>query len=92
MVLVDVAHAKQRHIPYRDSRLTFLLQVNKNNFFLRKNYLYSCYIILKIQYGMQDSLGGNSKTMIIANVSPSIWFVHMYFTLIYLFIRRCQNL
>ncbi|OVA15456.1 Kinesin [Macleaya cordata] len=45
MVLVDVAHGKQRHIPYRDSRLTFLLQ---------------------------DSLGGNSKTMIIANVSPSI--------------------
>ncbi|MCL7043707.1 hypothetical protein MKW94_003814 [Papaver nudicaule] len=45
MVLVDVAQGKQRHIPYRDSRLTFLLQ---------------------------DSLGGNSKTMIIANVSPSI--------------------
>ncbi|KAL5127457.1 Kinesin-like protein KIN-12D [Glycine soja] len=45
MILVDVANGKQRHIPYRDSRLTFLLQ---------------------------DSLGGNSKTMIIANVSPSI--------------------
>ncbi|XP_022897116.1 kinesin-like protein KIN-12F isoform X3 [Olea europaea var. sylvestris] len=45
MVLVDVAHGRPRHIPYRDSRLTFLLQ---------------------------DSLGGNSKTMIIANVSPSI--------------------
>jgi len=24
---------------------------------------------------MQDSLGGNSKTTIIANVSPSIWYV-----------------
>ncbi|GAV81504.1 Kinesin domain-containing protein/Kinesin-relat_1 domain-containing protein [Cephalotus follicularis] len=45
MLLVDVAHGKPRHVPYRDSRLTFLLQ---------------------------DSLGGNSKTMIIANVSPSI--------------------
>ncbi|CBI32470.3 unnamed protein product, partial [Vitis vinifera] len=45
MVLLDVAHGKPRHVPYRDSRLTFLLQ---------------------------DSLGGNSKTMIIANVSPSI--------------------
>jgi hypothetical protein len=32
------------HVPYRDSRLTFLLQ---------------------------DSLGGNAKTMIVANVSPS---------------------
>ncbi|KAG0468813.1 hypothetical protein HPP92_018141 [Vanilla planifolia] len=45
MVLADVASGRQRHIPYRDSRLTFLLQ---------------------------DSLGGNSKTMIIANVSPSV--------------------
>ncbi|XVF01191.1 hypothetical protein REPUB_Repub04eG0067300 [Reevesia pubescens] len=45
MILVDVAHGKPRHVPYRDSKLTFLLQ---------------------------DSLGGNSKTMIIANVSPSI--------------------
>ncbi|XP_052194542.1 kinesin-like protein KIN-12D [Diospyros lotus] len=46
MVLIDLAHGKPKHVPYRDSRLTFLLQ---------------------------DSLGGNSKTMIIANVSPSIW-------------------
>ncbi|GFY89976.1 phragmoplast orienting kinesin 2 [Actinidia rufa] len=45
MVLVDVANGRPRHVPYRDSRLTFLLQ---------------------------DSLGGNSKTMIIANISPSI--------------------
>ncbi|KAM3708012.1 hypothetical protein ACJW31_02G067300 [Castanea mollissima] len=45
MSLVDLAHGKHRHVPYRDSRLTFLLQ---------------------------DSLGGNSKTTIIANVSPSI--------------------
>ncbi|KAM7279737.1 hypothetical protein ACFE04_006871 [Oxalis oulophora] len=44
MSLVDLAHGKHRHVPYRDSRLTFLLQ---------------------------DSLGGNSKTAIIANVSPS---------------------
>ncbi|XP_059645790.1 kinesin-like protein KIN-12F, partial [Cornus florida] len=46
MVLLDVAHGRTKHVPYRDSRLTFLLQ---------------------------DSLGGNSKTMMIANVSPSIW-------------------
>ncbi|GMJ12777.1 phragmoplast orienting kinesin 2 [Hibiscus trionum] len=45
MILVDVANGKPRHVPYRDSKLTFLLQ---------------------------DSLGGNSKTMIIANVSSSI--------------------
>ncbi|XP_062839882.1 kinesin-like protein KIF15 isoform X2 [Anolis carolinensis] len=41
--LVDVGNGKQRHICYRDSRLTFLLR---------------------------DSLGGNAKTSIIANVHP----------------------
>nr|DBA24860.1 TPA: hypothetical protein GDO54_012458 [Pyxicephalus adspersus] len=41
--LVDVANGKQRHICYRDSKLTFLLR---------------------------DSLGGNAKTFIIANVHP----------------------
>ncbi|XP_069067584.1 kinesin-like protein KIF15 isoform X2 [Pleurodeles waltl] len=41
--LVDVSNGKQRHICYRDSKLTFLLR---------------------------DSLGGNAKTYIIANVHP----------------------
>ncbi|NXG32935.1 KIF15 protein, partial [Dromaius novaehollandiae] len=41
--LVDVGNGKQRHICYRDSKLTFLLR---------------------------DSLGGNAKTYIIANVHP----------------------
>ncbi|KAG6735553.1 hypothetical protein POTOM_061836 [Populus tomentosa] len=49
MSLVDLAHGKHKHVPYRDSRLTFLLQ---------------------------DSLGGNSKTTIIANVSPSTCSAH----------------
>ncbi|XP_024367557.1 kinesin-like protein KIN-12D isoform X3 [Physcomitrium patens] len=44
MTLVDIANGKQRHVPYRDSKLTFLLQ---------------------------DSLGGNSKTTVIATISPS---------------------
>ncbi|KAK9840894.1 hypothetical protein WJX84_001731 [Apatococcus fuscideae] len=43
--LVEAQDGAHRHIPYRDSRLTFLLQ---------------------------DSLGGNSKTMMIANVSPAL--------------------
>jgi hypothetical protein len=42
--LVDVSEGKNRHVPYRDSKLTFILR---------------------------DSLGGNSKTVIIANISPS---------------------
>ncbi|XP_076885303.1 kinesin-like protein KIN-12E [Bidens hawaiensis] len=44
MNLVSVSNGKSPHVPYRDSKLTFLLQ---------------------------DSLGGNSKTTIIANISPS---------------------
>ncbi|KAK3002205.1 hypothetical protein RJ639_020974 [Escallonia herrerae] len=44
MNLVSVCNGKSLHVPYRDSKLTFLLQ---------------------------DSLGGNSKTIIIANISPS---------------------
>ncbi|KAG6533292.1 hypothetical protein ZIOFF_007158 [Zingiber officinale] len=44
MNLVSMSNKKSLHVPYRDSKLTFLLQ---------------------------DSLGGNSKTIIIANISPS---------------------
>uniref|UniRef100_I1PFI8 Kinesin motor domain-containing protein n=1 Tax=Oryza glaberrima TaxID=4538 RepID=I1PFI8_ORYGL len=44
--LIAVSNKKSHHVPYRDSKLTFLLQ---------------------------DSLGGNSKTTIIANISPSSW-------------------
>ncbi|XP_068634329.1 kinesin-like protein KIN-12E [Aristolochia californica] len=44
MNLVSISNGKSLHVPYRDSKLTFLLQ---------------------------DSLGGNSKTIIIANITPS---------------------
>ena len=42
--LTEVDNGRSRHIPYRDSKLTFFLK---------------------------DCLGGNSKTRIIANISPS---------------------
>jgi hypothetical protein len=41
--LVEISEGKNRHVHYRDSKLTYLLR---------------------------DSLGGNSKTLIIANVTP----------------------
>lgn len=43
--LVEHSKGKVSYIPYRDSKLTFILR---------------------------DSLGGNSKTVIIANISPSL--------------------
>lgn len=50
MQVVEAQQAKLgAHIPYRDSKLTFLLQ---------------------------DSLGGNAKTILIANVSPSAACAH----------------
>jgi kinesin family protein 15 len=42
--LVDIASGKERHVHFRDSKLTFLLR---------------------------DSLGGNSKTSVVATVSPA---------------------
>lgn len=45
MSLVDLQQGKQRHIPYRDSKLTYLLQ---------------------------DALGGTSKTVLLATISPSV--------------------
>ncbi|CAI0447596.1 unnamed protein product, partial [Linum tenue] len=45
MNLVSISNGKSLHVPYRDSKLTFLLQ---------------------------DSLGGNSKTIIVANISPAL--------------------
>jgi kinesin family protein 15 len=44
MSLADISAGKSRHVPFRDSRLTFLLK---------------------------DSLGGNAKTTVIANISPA---------------------
>lgn len=32
MTLVDIANGKHRHVPYRDSRLTFLRQVTRFNY------------------------------------------------------------
>ena len=43
--LVDLSEGKNRHVPYRDSKLTFILR---------------------------DSLGGNSRTVMIITVDPYI--------------------
>ncbi|KAK4408382.1 Kinesin-like protein KIN-12E [Sesamum angolense] len=55
MNLVSISNGKSQHVPYRDSKLTFLLQS----------------IVSELDVDYQDSLGGNAKTTIIANISPS---------------------
>ena len=40
MSLVDLAHGKQRHIPYRDSRLTFFLQVTTLTHHVKFQYIW----------------------------------------------------
>jgi len=60
--LVESQHNGRGHIPYRDSKLTYLLQ---------------------------ESLGGNAKTTIIANISPSsMWYHETLSTL--QFVRRAK--
>lgn len=73
MSLVDQAHGKQRHVPYRDSRLTFLLQVANLKYNIIEFFSFDVFVFIDVLFYPQDSLGGNSKTMIIANVSPSVW-------------------
>ncbi len=68
-VIMELVEAQRsgkrgRHVPYRDSRLTFLLQ---------------------------DSLGGNAKTMIIANISPSSSSAQETLSTLY-FVRRAKHI
>lgn len=93
MTLVDVANGRNRHVPYRDSRLTFLLQVKYRIKKMLLNGFVSSrfpFFSVSLSTSFQDSLGGNSKTTIVANVSPSIWYpssLCSFFFYIYHFCR-----
>ena len=60
------------HFYFRLSSKTENEPTNYAYSFILLPYIRSSYCL---QLWMQDSLGGNSKTTIIANVSPSIWYV-----------------
>ena len=115
MNLVNISNGKSLHVPYRDSKLTFLLQVKCYIFMKVTFWSKFCYymnicwtIVVKgrqfqffyweflifcisqgfamqqkvnhfLLFSFQDSLGGNAKTIIIANISPSNWLVECLF-------------
>ncbi|KAK6307300.1 hypothetical protein J4Q44_G00224480 [Coregonus suidteri] len=61
MALVDVSNGKSRHICYRDSKFDSKKALAFLAFLLCAN---------KTTIFLQDSLGGNAETYIIANVHP----------------------
>lgn len=63
-VIKALAEGTDRHIPYRDSKLTRLLQGVYHSNPTRFSALCS-------RTRDADSLGGNSKTVMIANVGPA---------------------
>jgi hypothetical protein len=65
---------KSTHIPYRDSKLTRLLQGNSSSLTSRKNLACSNsstvlqFIDIRVFVIISDSLGGNAKTVMVANM------------------------
>ncbi|EIE26625.1 kinesin-domain-containing protein [Coccomyxa subellipsoidea C-169] len=61
--------AGRKHIPYRDSKLTRLLQATHPTAHTFYHITIACNRITLL--GVQDSLGGNSETLMVACVSPA---------------------
>lgn len=97
-VISKLSHRQKEHIPFRDSKLTRILQVREANFFFVnesafRNFIFICsngltrrgfhftaflyhpIFILQCHQGLisaaQESLGGNSLTVMLATISPA---------------------
>ena len=83
MALADMSDGKARHVHYRDSKLTFLLKVfmcvcvcvSSLALLVQKSISLLALLVQSTNTdgtrAPQDSLGGNSKTAIISNISPA---------------------
>lgn len=56
-------------VPYRNSKLTFLLKVRVDG---TPAVFMLCVALLSLEYELQDSLGGNSKTVMITTLRPTM--------------------
>lgn len=127
-VIMELVEAQRsgrrgRHVPYRDSRLTFLLQVSNGKGGLSSHDAavaagaLAFWMLMQTHHGtmqssgryrcvhpdtpvfasstcpcwLQDSLGGNAKTMIIANISPSSICAQETLSTLY-FVRRAKHI
>lgn len=59
---------ESQHVPYRDSKLTFLLKVGNDNY---SSLLWTTARNISLTLVPQDSIGGNSRSTMIATINPS---------------------
>ena len=86
-VINALGNKKSTHVPYRNSKLTYLLQVNYN--FFKIISIFSIFHIILLHF-FQDSLGGNSKCLMFVNISPAVY--NLGETICSLnFASRCRN-
>ena len=66
-VISALVDGKSSHIPYRNSKLTRLLQVRGS--WVERRHINGN----PLRYSYKDSLGGNSKTLMFANIGPACY-------------------
>lgn len=64
-VINALGNKKNTHVPYRNSKLTFLLQDSLGDVFIST--------VIDFLYRLFHSIGGQSKVLMFVNISPAIY-------------------